>query len=58
MHFKKYSSKWDEDVPTDERYLDNIYAEIGMNSGAYGFAKFNRDKLLLGNNSELPNSSQ
>ena len=42
MHFKKWSSKWDEQISklTDEILIDTKYAEVGKYSDAFGYAKF------------------
>jgi hypothetical protein len=45
VHFKGYSSKWDEIVSLDNSLIGVKYAEIGLYSGAYGFAKYNKDLI-------------
>lgn len=49
VHFKGWSSKWDEFIPLDPEhikdFLDSKYAEIGMYSDAYGRAKFVKKTL-------------
>ena len=40
VHFKGFASKWDETVPINDDLIDKKYAEVGLYSNAYGFAKF------------------
>jgi hypothetical protein len=51
VHFKGFSSKWDEEIDlpkeNDEHnsLIDEKYAEIGLYSGAIGYAKFHKDDI-------------
>lgn len=46
VHFKGWSSKWDEQIPIHPEHLNDLidtkFAEIGMYSDAFGKAKFDK----------------
>ena len=46
VHFKNWSSKWDEEVDVSPSNLDIKYAEIGLYSNGYGYAKFHSKEIL------------
>ena len=53
VHFKGWSSKWDEIVNINSENIDVKYAEIGLYSKAYGLAKFHRDAIIGDQKHEL-----
>jgi hypothetical protein len=45
-HFKGWASKWDEYIKIYDDLIDSKYAEVGLYSDAYGFAKFHANEIF------------
>lgn len=46
VHFKGFSSKWDESIKKESSQLDEKFAEVGLYSSAFGFAKYNKEQIM------------
>ena len=55
VHFKGFASKWDEVIENRSELVDSKFAEIGLYSGGYGFAKFHKESINMSENNLVKN---